>query len=157
MTAATASTPDQPEAHTQPSPLPPLYEVCSHCNGQWLTPNPVYVDHTKRGLELVQAAIEARKAAGLSGGEEDPEFVDAMAPCTDRMVTDPLHDKLGPAADRARVATMAWRIHQENPPTWPGGHPQEAAFYCVECEGHSGYQPTAAGRQVLEFLHKFGR
>ncbi|MGW0844324.1 hypothetical protein ACWD26_30125 [Streptomyces sp. NPDC002787] len=146
-------TPSDPDS--APLPLPPLYEVCSHCNGQWLKPNPAYAEHAEQGRALLQAAIEARRAAGLSGGDEDPEIVDRMAPHTDRMVTDPLHDKLGPAADKARIATDAWRIHQSKPPTGPDGLPEDEELYCIECDGHSGYQPTDAGRQILQFLHIF--
>lgn len=157
MTAFPTSTPGQPQTEPEMLPLPPLYQVCPDCDGQWLKPNPAYAEHADKARVLLAAAIEARKAAGLCDGEEDPEIVDARAPYTDRIVVDPLHDKFGPTADKARVATLAWRMHQENPPKWPDGYPQEEEFYCMECDGHSGYQPTAAGRQVLDFLRIFRR
>ncbi|MFC9816557.1 hypothetical protein ACFVJM_31360 [Streptomyces virginiae] len=157
MTDTTTSPTDQLRTEAEMLPLPPLYETCSSCKGEWLKPNPAYAEHADEGRVLLSAAIEARKATGLCDGEEDPEIVDARAPYTDRIVVDPLHDKLGPTADKARVATLAWRMHQENPPKWPDGHPQEEEFYCIECDGHSGYQPTAAGRQVLDLLRIFRR
>ncbi|MET9934621.1 MULTISPECIES: hypothetical protein [unclassified Streptomyces] len=155
MTNTTDNAATQPRTETDTLFLPELYETCSHCNGDWLKPNPAYDQYNKLGRRLLAAAIEAREAAGLSGGEESPEIIDAQAPYTDRTVVDPLHDKFGTEADRARTATLAWRMHQQNPPKWPNGHPQEEEFYCMECHGHSGYQLTAAGRQVLDLLRIF--
>lgn len=148
--------PGQDEQQAALLHLPKLFDICSYCNGQWLKPNPAYAEHADRGRMLLNAAIEARRAAGLNGGEEDPGIVDRMSPYGDRMVTDPLHDRLGPAAGDARVATEAWRLHEASQPTGPGGHPEPGELYCVECDGHSGYQPTPAGRQLLEFLRIFG-
>ncbi|MFE3609351.1 hypothetical protein [Streptomyces goshikiensis] len=157
MTDTTTSTTDQLRTEAEVLPLLALYEACSYCKGEWLKQNPAYAEHADKGWVLLAAAIQARLAAGLSNGDEDPKIVDTRAPYRGRIVVDPLHDKFGPDADKARVATLAWRMHQGNPPKWPDGHPQEEEFYCIECDGHSGYQPTAAGRQVLDFLRIFQR
>ena len=118
--------------------LPPLEEVCRHCNGEPLTPNPAWQEWNRVDVLLLDHATAARREAGITEANPLHQWMSE--------IPDPCEARLG-LAHPASIATLAWREHQDDKPEQP------EMDWCGECEG-TGLQLTASGRQILDLVRR---